>query len=287
MITQNLKKIMLLIAIFSPIKSFALDIDAQDYRRAPDGTNLFILYGQYAKREGFYNDSNKLNNGKLESDIGVVRLVHYTKVGSLEIAPQLLIPFGNLKASGDAKALGESSGVLGDIILANTFWLIDKPKDKYFGITPFIYLPTGSYKDESRLNIGENRFKTTLQASYLQYWNDKFGSDFSADATLYADNNDNVKGKIEQEMGYQLQADVFYNIDSKFTVSAGLSYADAGDVQVKNSNIGASTQSKIWAGGTYNINFHSNLLMTLGRDLDVENTFKENFRFNFRYVYQF
>ncbi|MDQ9019948.1 transporter [Acinetobacter sichuanensis] len=270
-----------------PLTGHALDIDAQDYRLAPLGTNIFLLYGQYANRDAYYAGNDKVNDGELETQIGIARFVHYAEIAGVKIAPQLLIPFGKVKASGDVAALGESSGVLGDVILANTFWLINKSKDKYVGFTPFFSFPTGSYKDENALNIGENRYKTTLQASYLQYWNEKFGTDLTADVTFYGDNKDDVKGTIKQDMGYQLQADVFYNLNPKFTLSAGVSYMDAGDTSVKGVDQDASTQSKIWAGTTYNINQRSNLLMTVGRDIDVENTFKENFRFNFRYVYLF
>lgn len=284
---QMLHKGLLTALFLLPLQGHALDIDAQDYRRAPNGTNIFLLYGQYANRDAYYAGSDKVNDGELESQIGLGRFVHYSEIGGIKMAQQFLVPFGKLKASGDSAALGESSGVLGDIILANTFWLIDQPQDKYLGFTPFFSFPTGSYKDENALNIGENRFKTILQTSYLQYWNEKFGTDLTADVTFYGDNKDDVKGRIEQDMGYQLQADVFYNLNPKFTLSVGLSYMDAGDTTFNGLDQDASTQSKFWAGTTYNINQRSNLLMTVGRDIEVENTFKENFRFNFRYVYIF
>lgn len=278
---------MLFTAFLLPWQAHALDIDAQDYRRAPDGTNVFLLYGQYAHRNAYYQDNDKVNDGKLESEIGIARFVHYTDFNSIKIAPQLLIPFGKVKASGDSAGLGESSGVLGDIILANTFWLIDQPQKQYLGFTPFFSFPTGSYHDEDALNIGENRYKMILQSSYLKYWTEQWGTDLTADVTYYGDNKDDVKGKIEQDWGYQLQADAFYNLNPQFTLSAGVSYMDAGDTKVAGVEHDASTQAKVWLGTTYHISPKSHLLLNVGRDLAVENNFKEDFRFNFRYAYVF
>lgn len=280
-------KWMLFGVMLLPLQTQAIDIDAQDYRRAPEGTNVFLLYGQYAHRDAYYQGDEKVNNGKLESQIGIARFVHYTQFNSIKIAPQLLIPFGKLKASGDSAALGESSGVVGDIILANTFWLIDDPQKQYWGVTPFLTIPTGSYHEKDALNIGENRYKLTLQSSYLKYWTEKFGTDLTADVTFYGDNKDDVKGKLEQDVGYQLQSDIFYNLNPKLTLSAGLSYSDAGDTTISGVDYDASTQAKIWLGSTYHFTPQSNLLVNVGRDLDVENNFKEDFRFNFRYAYVF
>ncbi|MEB6666843.1 transporter [Acinetobacter vivianii] len=284
---QMINNGILTVLFLFPLKSHALDIDPQDYRRAPSGTNIFLLYGQYANRDAYYLGSNKVNEGELESQIGIGRFVHYSEIGGIKMAQQLLVPFGKLNASGESANLGESSGILGDIILANTFWFIDKPQDKYLGFTSYFSFPTGSYKDDKALNIGENRFKTILQLGYLQYWNEKFGTDFTADVTLYGDNKNNIKGKIEQDMGYQLQADAFYILNYKFSLSAGLSYLNAGDNTVNGINQDGSTQTKFWVGTTYNVNQKSNILFSLGRDIDVENNFKEKMRFNFRYLYLF
>ena len=124
----------------------AVEVDAGDYTALPAGTNLGIVYYQHAQRDKLYSGGNRVPiNPGLDSDVGILRGVHFMDIGGYIVDPQFLLPFGKLKAKDDLSALGTGSGT-GDLILAATVWLVNDPKAKtYVGLTPFLYLPTGTY----------------------------------------------------------------------------------------------------------------------------------------------
>jgi len=273
----------ILLAAFAS-QAKAVDLDAGDYDVAPAGTNLALLYLQSASRDALYAGSDKLSGDpKLDSNVGIARFVHYTDIAGLRVAPQILVPFGELKAKGDISALGSASG-LGDIILAAPVWLLNNPEHKtYFGLTPYLYLPTGNYDKHDALNFGENRYKLDLQAAYSQRLTDKWAWDAAADIIFYGQNNDAVGGgTLKQNTGYQLQTNTRYFINDRLDLRAGLSYTDAGDTKQNGIKTQSYQQTKFWVGTAYSPTASTNVILTYGRDLAVENGFKENNRINVR-----
>ena len=114
----------------------AIDVDAGDYTALPAGTNLGLLYYQHAERDKVYAGGTQVAGGRLNSDIGILRYVHFMDIGGFTVDPQILLPFGGLRGSKDLSALGSGAGVA-DPIPAATVWLLNQPEQKrYFGITP-------------------------------------------------------------------------------------------------------------------------------------------------------
>ena len=263
---------------------YAVDLDAGDYDYAPSGTNLAILYYQHATRDSLYTGSNKTSDHvDLTSDIGIARYVHYMDVAGLHIAPQILIPFGRLDAGKDLSALGSNSG-LGDIILANTFFVYhDKDTKSTFGITPFLYLPTGQYSKNDSLNIGENRVKFTLQGAYTTQLAERLNWDVAGDFTLYGKNDDITGGgSLKQDLGFQFQTNARYRLTDMADLRAGLSYSDAGDTKQNGITTDSTKQTKFWVGTGISPTPTTQVILNYGRDLKVENGFKEDNRINLR-----
>lgn len=129
-------------SLFGLLSSFcagasALDVDAGDYTAMPAGTNVGLLYYQHAERNRLYANGDKLPlDAGLDSDIGILRGVHFMELGGYIVDPQFLLPFGNMRAKDDLSALGSDSGT-GDLMLAATVWLVNQPEQRrYFGISP-------------------------------------------------------------------------------------------------------------------------------------------------------
>lgn len=264
----------------------AIDIDAGDYTALPPGANLALLYAQHAERKSLYANGQQVpgNNG-LDSDIGILRLIHFTKMGGYVVNPQVLLPFGRLKATGDLSApLGSASGT-GDLIFAATVWTLNDPeRRRYFGITPFVYAPTGSYDAGKALNLGENRWKYALQAAYIHGVGDKWTFDVAADVTAYG-KNDNAGGgqSKSQSNSYQVQAFARYALSPTWDLRAGLSHARTGASQLNGVDQGdAARVTKVQFGTAMFLDPKTQLLLTVGRDLRVDNTFKESARLNLR-----
>lgn len=267
----------------------AIDLDAGDYDTAPAGTTAGLLYLQHAERNALYNGSNKVpgNNG-LDSDVGIFRLVHYTDIGGLRVLPQFLLPYGYLDGKDDTSGLGKAHGA-GDAIVAIPTWLINDTKNHtYFAVAPYIYLPTGTYDQSKALNLGENRYKGTLQVAFSTRLAPKVAWDIAADGTVYGDNNRAYGGgTLKQDPGYQLQTNVRYLISPRLDLRASVSYVDAGETKQNGLTTAAYRQSKFSVGTAYWAAAKTQVILNYGRDIDVENGFKEENRINIRLLQVF
>lgn len=274
-----------------PMAAQAIDVDIGDFVPAPEGTTTGLLYFQHAERDKLYTQGRQsLSDPRLVSDVGIARLVHYTRIGGLTIAPQVLVPFGRLDAGRDTSALGQTSGV-GDVILAAPVWLVnDAVSRTYLAIAPYLYLPTGSYDRDRSLNLGENRWKFDLQVGFVKGLTDKWTVDLTGDVMFHGKNDDyGASGAtLQQKALYQGQAYLRYQFTPAFNAFVGVSQTWGGENRVDGTDSDdQARQRKVSLGGSYFIRPTTQLLVSLGRDLKVENGFKENARINVRLLQVF
>lgn len=281
----------LLVAAMMPMAAQAIDVDVGDYVPAPEGTTVGLLYAQHAERDKLYAQGRSLGGDpRLVSDVGIARLVHYTNIAGFTVGPQILLPFGRLDAGRDTSALGKTSGV-GDVILAAPVWLInDAASRTHFAIAPYLYLPTGSYNADRALNLGENRWKFDLQAGLVKGLTEKWYVDLTGDVMFNGKNDDfGASGAtLKQKALYQGQAYLRYQFTPGSNAFVGLSQTWGGETRVNGvDGNDEARQRKITVGGSYFIRPTTQLLVALGRDLKVENGFKENVRINVRLLQVF
>ena len=275
----------LTVAMASPA-ALALDVDAGDYTALPPGTNLFLAYSQFAQRDALYaNGSKQRIDAGLDSSVGILRGVHFTSIGGYTVDPQFLLPFGKLEANDDLAMLGDSSGV-GDLILAATVWLVnDANSNRYFGITPFVYVPIGDYDRNDALNLGENRWKFTLQAGYITGLGEQLSLDLIGDVTLYGQNDDYgaARAELEQDPSFQAQTHLRYSVQPNWDLRAGVSYSIGGETEIE--GIAQDDEARVWKMTIGTAWFPAptwQVMANYGRDLSVENGFKEAHRVNLR-----
>jgi hypothetical protein len=263
----------------------AVDVDAGDYTALPAGTNLGLLYYQHAQRNKVYSGGNAApGNNKLDSDIGILRGVHFMEIGGLIVDPQFLLPFGKLKAKGDLSALGSNSG-LADLLLAATVWFNKPGSKENFGITPFVWVPIGQYDRNDPLSLGEHRWKFALQAGWIKPLSDALTLDVAADVTLYGKNDDfgPLSQTLKQKAQFQLQGWLRYHLSPAADLRLGLSQTTGGETKVDGvSQDDRTSSSKFAIGGAYFVAPKTQLLATYGRDIKVREGFKENNRLNLR-----
>jgi len=257
----------------------------------PAGTNLGMVYYQHAERNKLYSAGNQVPiKAGLDSDVGILRAVHFMEIGGIIVDPQFLLPFGNLKGKDDMSALGSGSGI-GDLMLVATAWLVNDPKAKtYFGISPYLYLPTGTYDRNEALNLGENRWKFALQGGYITPLSDSVSLDLIGDVMVFGKNDDfgAASQTLEQKPLYQGQTFLRYHVSPTFTLSAGLSYTAGGETEVNGvSRNDRISTSKYSLGGSYFIGPKTQVLATYGRDLNVDEGLKETGRINMRILQMF
>lgn len=271
--------------------ALGIDVDAGDYTALPEGTNLGMLYGQHAERNALYADGHKAPiDAGLNSNIGILRGVHFTKIGDYIVDPQFLLPFGNLQAKDDLSALGSDSGT-GDLILAATVWLLNEPeKRRYFGITPFVYVPTGSYDRNRAINLGENRWKFALQAGYITGLTEKLTLDLIGDVTFFGHNNDYGSESVTQKQDplFQGQAFLRYHFTDRFDARAGISKLWGGESSINGSDMDDKPgTSKFTVGTSYFVTPSTQLMVNYGEDIAIDNGFEEDRRINLRVLQVF
>jgi len=279
-------------ALVVAIPARAIDVDAGDYEAAPPGTNVGLLYLQHASRSGLYSAGNKVggDNG-LDSDIGILRAVHFTEIAGITADPQILIPFGRLAGKGDmAGPLGSTNGV-GDVILASTFWVQNDAANKtYTGITPYLFLPVGSYDRNRALNLGENRWKYDLQVAHVRRLSEKFSVDLVGDVMFFGNNSDfgTTGATLKQNPLFQAQAWLRYHLSTTSDLRLLVSHVFGGETKVNGiSQNDRQSTTKFAIGGSFFVGPKTQLIGTVGRDIHVENGFKENFRVNVRILQLF
>ncbi len=264
----------------------AVDVDAGDYTALPAGTNLALVYYQYAERDTLYRDGDKASSdARLRSDIGILRGVHFTELGGYIVDPQFLLPFGRLDAGGAIGALGSESGI-GDLILAATVWLRDDPANKtYFGITPFVWLPTGSYDSDSALNLGENRWKAALQAGYITPLSKRLTLDLVGDVTWYGDNDDLGAGgaTLKQDASYQVQTHLRYHLSDATHLGFNYSHTWGGETEIDGVGQGDRLSTgKVALSMGHFFTPTVQVIVGVGKDVGVESGLEEDRRLNMR-----
>jgi len=270
----------------------ALDVDAGDYVPLPPGTNLALLYMQYAERDNLYSRGKKVpgNNG-LDSEIGIFRAVHYMDIGGLTVDPQILLPFGRLKGRGDlADPLGEASGIA-DPILAATIWVQNNPEAKtYTGITPYLFVPIGSYNNNRVLNLGENRWAAALQVAHVRPVVENVSLDLVGDITVFGKNDElgPDKDTLKQDPLYQVQGFLRYHLSPTADVRAGVAHSFGGETKVNgDAQRDEVSTTKFSVGGSFFIGPSFQVLAMVGQDTSVRNGFKESTRVNVRLLQVF
>lgn len=202
--------------------------DARDYMAAPAGTNLLLAYYKSISAVQNYVNNNRSGDVDVNANVGILRAVHFMNVPGTNIVmdPQFLLPYGYEMASvgtvGGAYLPGSSG--LGDLILACTFWLVNDPTNKqWFGVTPYIYAPTGDYDSSRPVNLGANRWVGRLEVGYVKGFGD-WVVDVGGGVEGYTDNNRfgvvNATKKQDPVFDFQLKL----TRDLTKTVFAGLEY---------------------------------------------------------------
>ncbi len=278
------------IALAASQTALAIDVDAGDYTALPAGTNLFLSYYQYATRDAVYTQGARApGQPKLESHLGIVRGVKYVDVGGYIVGPEVLLPFGRLRARGDISALGSNSAA-GDIILGLPVWFSRPDAKAHVGVTPYLILPTGQYDRNDPLSLGENRWRFILQAGGAQPLTDALTVDIAADVQYHGRNTDfGPKSQLlKQKPLYEVQGFLRYRVAPGADLRVGLQHLRGGENAIDGLSQGDRQKlTKAQVGGSLFISPRQQVLATYGRDLSVRTGFKEDHRLNLRFLQVF
>lgn len=263
--------------------------DPGDYAALPPGVDLGILYYQHTERDSFYSRGNKVaGSNQLDTEIGLARWVHFTKIGDYVADPQIIIPFGSVKLKTPFGPLPPTtaSGV-GDPLVGGTLWLINNPEQKkWFGVSAFASLPMGSY-DENKgpVNVGENRWKGIFHAGYVTALSDSFMLDVIGEYAVYGNNDKFLGVKKEQDASQSLQAHLRYLLSPTSHVALSYYHDYGGETKLNGINQNDRMNNGRWlatyatfVAPTVQLQFQA------GQATKVDNGFSESTRLNLRVV---
>lgn len=265
----------------------ALEITAGDYEPLPVGMNALLLYFQHAESADFYQQGSQVSDRfKLRTDVSLLRYIHSIGLGdNVVVEPQFILPYGHLKASGDASALGSTTGT-GDLILgAPVKWTLSTANKDVFSLAPYVYIPTGSYDRNDALNLGENRWKLLLQTAYIHHFNAQWALDTAADVTWFGRNTDygSAGSTLQQQARYEYQAYLRYNLTPATQFAVGGGRIEGGRNRVDGVTLDDRTDTTyVRAMATHMLTQTVQMQVEVGRDVEVEQGFKEKARLNLR-----
>lgn len=281
-----------LLSLLLCMSATAVTIDAGDYTRLPDGTNLAVVYLRHTSGSDLYVNGDKAsNNADLDTNISIWRAVRYIDIGKYTVTPQFLLPIGEIKTGGDIGGLEPTNGV-GDLILAPTVHLIQDPeRKKSLAFTPWIYLPTGHYDRDNDINVlGENRWKLALQLGYITPLNEKWTWDLIGDVMLFGKNDDLTSAglTLKQDPLYEIQNHLRYSLSPATYLSGMVSHSWGGETEidgVDQHNSQRRTKGLFTVGHFLTPTWQ--VLGSYGQDFKVEEGVKEDHRFNIRLIKAF
>lgn len=268
----------------------AADADAQaldpaDYVPAKPGTNVGLVYTQYAHASSEWKDGHKVNgDAGLDSIVTIFRYVRFGSIAGMVTDYQILQPYAHLRGTGSTRNLGEANG-FGDTILCATLWVLNDPQSRsYLGITPFVFLPTGEYDRTRALNPGEHRWKGSMQVVYSKGVLPKFALEGSADVMFYSnDRQAGPKDVLSQKPMARFQGFARYEIAPRDELAVRAMYLTGGKTRL--SGIDQDNQTgtvSLLTSWRHLLPSNFNVMIQAGRDVSVENGFKEAARVQLR-----
>jgi hypothetical protein len=232
MIKRTLKAITALTALsLVAAPAMAIDISPGDYTVNPSGVNLGLLYLQYTSSDELKVDgAGKIPNSSLDTNVALLRYLHYSDIGGLPVAYQAFIPFGQLTNVRIGGGKPEVNNGVGDLTLGFTAFLV-KPENPAtgwtVGLTPYLVLPTGNY-DVDKPSIGSGTYTFMPQLGVIKGFGNGFFLDLAADVSIQKDHDD--KGiEVSTDPAYQYQAYLRYQFSPATALSFGYNGVYGGD----------------------------------------------------------
>ncbi|MFJ3525343.1 transporter [Pseudomonas sp. NPDC090203] len=258
--------------------AYAVDAAPGAYLPMPVGSDLVMFFAGGGKADEFQPVHGKaLKKGtELTTRTGLVRYFHMFEVAKHKVQLQFGLPFGRQDLKLNGKTIGHESGI-SDGFAAVNYWLIDDPALKrYLSVTGYIAIPTGSYKNNHSLNMGNNRYANALVVAYAQSFG-KWRVEFDQDVTWYGDNDEYGpdKRKLKQDPTYNFQHWLSYTFDNRVTTSLGVARTWGGESSVEGVDTGRRTDYlRARAGVGYWMTKNVQLYTELNRDIEVRGGYK-------------
>ncbi len=274
-----------------PGRAAAQEIQPYEFTPLPAGTNLAMLYYIYGHNTEFNIARGPTFKGKLETNVGVGRYVHFWEVAGRPVGIQLFQVFGSLSGGNIAgQRLGSAFGAQNLALSAFVFPYVNPASKTNTNVTVFLYPPTGTYDNRSPLNVGDNRWRGNVQLGLTQGFGEHFGFDAEFDTMFYGDAGNSFPGTrtISQDPSYRVQFWANYRWSPAFSTSLGYEGTFGGDQKANGFLDGGKTEvQRIRANAALFLTPRVQTMLELNHDVHVVGGFKQDFGTQVRLLYAF
>lgn len=258
-----------------------------DYTALPEGTLTTTYYLFHREFSGPYANDKQLMGGNLRSDLAALRMVKFLKAGDYTVAPMMVLPVSDIHASGASlpARVGDKASGFGDLRLGTTLWLINEPaKRHYFGVTGILFAPTGAYRSDRVLNIGENRWKFALNMGWIGALSEKWTLDLAPEFIWYGSNDNYAKGaKLEQKTSLAFTAYLRHHLGPSTQLFVGGQLNDGGETVLNGTAQRNEVENpRFYLGLTHLLSATSQVVARYGRDTAIHSGFKTDHEFALR-----
>lgn len=263
------------------------DVFPGDYTALPEGAFVSTYYLFHREFSGPYAGGRALLDGSVRADVAALRLVKYAKVGNYAVAPMMVLPLSDMHTSGAPlpALVGDKASGFGDLRFGATAWLINEPERRhYFGMTGVVFAPTGAYRADRVLNVGENRWKFAINLGWVRALGDKWTIDLSPELVWYGANDDYLRGKrLEQKTSLAFTAYLRHHLNATTQLFAGGQINDGGETVLNGvAQRNEPENPRLYLGMTRNLGGGSQVILRYGRDTAIRSGLKMDNEFALR-----
>lgn len=275
------KAISYVILIGSLLSAAQNDIFPTDYVANKPGDIIATLYFSELSAKSYYRHGKEVLDESEETSIQALRLGYTTQLYGFTTAFTAVGLYAKNTFEGATleTLYPKTTSGYGDLRLGITTWLLnDRENMEYFAITPMVSLPIGTYDASRAVNIGENRYKGTLSAGYVnRFAHGELGELFielSPEIAWYGD-NDNARGrKIEQDPSFALSGYLRYRPIPITGIFTGCQINKGGETTINGvKQNDEPNNTKLMVGGAVFV-FGTQIILRHAQDIHVENGFK-------------
>ncbi|UYL09910.1 transporter [Bdellovibrio sp. SKB1291214] len=217
---------------------------ARDWQSIPFDTNLLFIYYTYSNNEVSIDPSLPIDGVSVNANVPIIRYARSFAINGKIGGIQLIVPYGFVDARITGTNMTTSAQGWGDvntILFANLFGAPALTRAQFVKWTPEDYLtaavgitaPTGSYHEDSILNIGKNRWSFKPQLSYGTYLSRRTLLAINANVQIFTD-NDGYKNRerLSQDLLYGLELHLSRDINNTIWVAGDGFYAYGGETKI-------------------------------------------------------
>lgn len=259
--------------------------------RAPrkDSFSMQLLWQRSHFGEYFAANQAQPGRPRLVGTLETFRLGYGFEIGGQPAYVFAQVPYGRLRTETANPAIPGTSG-FGDSGIAIAYWpYANRATETYFGIAAYLLVPSGDYRNDRLLNVGENRYRQALQAGYHTSLTPRLAWMFAADAMRHEKNDDftAAHATLERKTLYSLQTGFLHQTTSSLALGVTYFQSHGGETAVNGVwRDDAMRQERYMLTGITEFPF-GRIALQYGADLKTRSGYFEDSRWTVRYLRRF